>query len=117
MNLEPYLATLRRRDDALRIAGVQRAEAARARLPEVVRILVEDFGVQRVILFGSLRWGTLHETSDIDLAVTGLAPESYWRALDRVTRAAERPVDLVPLDEASASLRARIDADGEVLHG
>lgn len=117
VDLEPYLATLRRRDDALRADGVQRAEAARARLPEVVRILVDEFGVQRVVLFGSLRRGTLHERSDIDLAVKGLAADAYWRALDRATRAAERPVDLIPLEEASPSLRARIDADGEVLHG
>ena len=117
MSLEPYLATLRRRDAALRADALRRAEAARARLPEVVRVLVEEFGVTRVVLFGSLRWGALHERSDLDIAVSGLASDAYWRALDRVTCAAGRAVDLVPLEEASASLRARIDADGEVLLG
>ena len=41
MDLEPYLATLRRRDDSARSAREVRAKDVRARLPEVVRILIE----------------------------------------------------------------------------
>ena len=117
MDLEPYLRTLRRRDDALVAEQERRSSAIRARLPEVVRILVEELGVRRVVLFGSLRGGSFHERSDLDLAVAGLDPRVYWRALDLVGRAAGVEVDLVLLEEASPSLRRRIDEDGELLHG
>ena len=96
---------------------IDNARRARSQLPEVVRVLVEELGVRRVILFGSLLDGRLHERSDIDLAVEGLAPERYWEALWRCSKAAQRHVDLVPLGEASASLRDHIRERGEVLYG
>ena len=117
MDLEPYLQTLRGRDRALEAERARRGAEVHARLPEVVRILVEEFGVKRVVLFGSLRSGSLHERSDLDLAVAGLNGGDYFRALDRVARAAGIDVDLVPFEEASASLRARIDSEGELLFG
>jgi predicted nucleotidyltransferase len=117
MDLEPYLHVLRARGRALHAARVQRARAVRERLAEVVRVLVEDFQVHRVTLFGSLRRGELYGDSDLDLAVEGLDPYDYWRALDRVTVAAGIPVDLVRVEEASAPVVARIEDDGEVLHG
>src|SRR5438874_2114145 len=117
MDLEPYLRTLRERDRAARAARARRAAEVRARLPEVVRLLVEEFHVRRVVLFGSLRRGELYRGSDLDLAIEGLDPADYWRALDRVTVAAGISVDLVPIDEARPSVRARIDEDGEPLHG
>lgn len=117
MDLDPYLETLRRRDRSLVLERRERALNVRARLPDVTRILVEEFSVRRVVLFGSLCFDELDERSDLDLAVEGLRPEDYWRALDRVTRAAGLPVDLVPLEEASPSLRSHIDEAGEPLHG
>lgn len=117
VDLEPYLRTLRRRDRDLRAARRARAAAVRDRLPEVIRILVGEFGADRVVLFGSLCRGELHERADLDLAVTRLAPEDYFRALARLAEVAGVPVDLVPLEEAGPSLRARIEAEGQVLHG
>ncbi|MSP59786.1 MAG: nucleotidyltransferase domain-containing protein [Myxococcales bacterium] len=117
MDLGPYLRTMRLRDQALREARARRAEESRARLPELVRILVEEFHARRVALFGSLTRNELQGHSDIDLAVLGLAPRDYWRALDRLCLAAGRPVDLVPIEEASDSLLARLEAAGEILHG
>jgi predicted nucleotidyltransferase len=94
-----------------------RAHEARLRLPSVAALLVERFGVRRIVLFGSLLEGRLHERSDIDLGVEGLAPERYWEALWRCAAAAGRHVDLVPLEDVGDSLRAHIAAFGEVLHG
>ena len=70
-----------------------------------------------MILFGSLLDGALHETSDVDIAVEGLGPARYWEALWRCDRLMGRHVDIVPLDEASDSLRERITEVGEVLFG
>ena len=82
-------------------------EAARA----CMQLLRERFGVRRVILFGSVAGQTpWHERSDIDLAVEGLAPSelltAYTACRDLLPRDVE--LDLVPLEQASPELRARI---------
>lgn len=116
MNVEPYLENLKRRGHATREERLGRAEKTRSRLAETVRILVDEFAVRRILVFGSLLTGELHERSDVDLAVEGLSSSDYWRALDRVTVALGVSVDLVSLEEASDSLRARILEEGEVVH-
>ena len=86
-------------------------------LPAVVEVLAREFGVRRVILFGSLVSGFVDRDSDIDLAVEGLPGRSYFAALLRVEAVAGVHVDLIPLEEVSPSLRRLIDDRGEVLHG
>lgn len=94
----------------------RRAAIMRARLPGVVEVLVRDFGIRRIVLFGSLARGVARAGSDIDLAVEGLASGSYFAALVRAEQAAETGVDLVPLEEATESLRRLVETHGEVLH-
>ena len=96
----------RRRSEALR---ARRAELL-ARLPEVARVLVESFGCTRVALLGSLRSGELFdERSDVDLAVWGLAKERYFSALAEAEERLGAPVDLIPYEEATESMRRTID--------
>lgn len=117
MDVTPYLANIRRVQADREAGDRRRGDEARARLPELVRLLAERFGVHRVVLFGSLLRGRLHERSDVDLAVAGLAPERYWEALWRCEDVAGRHVDLVPLEDASGSLLERIESEGETLLG
>lgn len=117
MDLESYLPNLRARDREM--GEVRRARARRIddRLPAIVRALVEEFSVTRVVLFGSLLSGELHERSDLDLAVAGLPPDQYWRALDTVSQKAGIAVDLIRLEEATGPLAERISREGRVLYG
>ncbi len=68
---------------------------------ECARILKEEFGAHKVVLFGSLLnhermwWG-----SDIDLAVWGLPEEDYFRAGAAVERGHDFSVDLVEVQHA-----------------
>jgi predicted nucleotidyltransferase len=117
MDLAPYVATLRARERALRDDRARWTKEARSRLPDLVRILHQEFNARRIILFGSLARDDVREDSDIDLAVDGLAPRDYWRALDRLISTAGRAVDLVPLEGAPESLRDRLAREGEVLLG
>jgi len=117
MDVSPYLEhqrALAEREDA---AARARAADARERLPSLVELLVGRYGVTRVWLFGSLLEGVLHERSDIDVAVEGLAPVQYWDAGWRCDDVMGRPVDLVPVEDAPPSLIARIREEGELLHG
>lgn len=60
---------------------------------------LKGLGAKEVYVFGSAVRGTLRENSDIDMAVSGLPPEVFFRAMGRASRALGRPVDLVDLDE------------------
>jgi predicted nucleotidyltransferase len=55
-------------------------------------------GAREVYLFGSASTGKMRPNSDIDIAVSGLPPASFFRAMARASRALGRPVDLVDLD-------------------
>jgi len=56
-------------------------------------------GAREVYVFGSAATGRLREGSDVDLAVSGLPPEVFFRAMGRASRILECPLDLVDLDE------------------
>jgi len=84
---------------------------------ECARLLKEQFGARRVILFGSLAGqGPWHEGSDIDLAVEGIPPEDFFRAYaacgDLLPPGIE--LDLIPLEDAYPEMRARILGEVEM---
>lgn len=56
-------------------------------------------GAREVYLFGSAAHGQMREDSDIDLAVSGLPPELFYRAGAAAEDALGRTLDLVDLDE------------------
>jgi predicted nucleotidyltransferase len=89
-----------------------------ARLPQVVRLLAEDFGITRVLLFGSLARGTAGPTSDVDLLVDGLPLERLIEASARADRSlAEANADLVPADRVRPEVLTRALAEGILLYG
>ena len=64
---------------------------------------VESYGATQVILVGSLCRGEFGDGSDIDLAVSGVSPELFFRAGADLERAAAGvKVDLVPLESANS---------------
>ena len=106
-------------DDRTRQAIVDRVFRDRARRPEILEqmrqrqqqgwavarraahILKTEFGVERVVLFGSmLDVKALTWRSDIDLAVWGLAAGDLFKAGAAIERGHEFGIDLVPIEEA-----------------
>ena len=65
-------------------------------------------------LFGSLAHAAWYMAdSDIDLAVEGLKARDYfqaWRVVEELVQ--DRPVDLIEIERASASLRKAIERHG-----
>jgi predicted nucleotidyltransferase len=86
-------------------------EAAR----RLARLLHEDLGVRRVLLFGSLARGRFTEHSDIDLAVEGTDALSWYRALRHADAITDFRFSLLPLEQASEHLRRTIEAEAIVL--
>lgn len=74
----------------------------------------EQFGAQRVILFGSLAHGHwFGPKSDIDLAAEGIQASDFWRAwcaLDEIDSDFE--INLIAIESASASLQEALAQEG-----
>jgi predicted nucleotidyltransferase len=80
-------------------------------------ILKEQFGAQRVVIFGSALFAhRFHQHSDVDLAVWGLDEKVYYRAVARLLDIEPTiPVDLVEAELASAPLLRAIEKEGVTL--
>ena len=61
--------------------------------------VLKSFGATDVYLFGSVTKGTDNEHSDIDLAVSGIPPEDFFKAMGTTMNAIKKEFDLVDLDE------------------
>ena len=97
---------LERRDRALDVAR-RGADLLRA-----------SFGARHVAMFGSLVAAPerFDAHSDVDLAVWGLDGAAYFRAVAQLLALDPSiQVDLVRIEDASESLRARIDAESKTL--
>lgn len=73
-------------------------ESMKARISQAAAAL-KAAGAREVYLFGSAAVGTVREGSDIDLAVSGLPPEKFFKAMGVAEDILQRPLDLVDLDE------------------
>lgn len=108
VDVETLAAAWRRRRVSRQARLEERAARARESARRAARVLTDEFRASRVWMFGSLAWGRVHDESDLDLAVEGLAPERTFAALSRVSSVAGEQVDLVPLESCAESLRRRI---------
>ena len=115
VSIAEIAANLRRRQEQRRTRARQRAARFRASLPAARELLCARLGAGQVWVFGSLARGDARETSDVDLAVEGLAPERYFSALADLMALFGGPVDLVRIEEASPSLTQRIRDEGQAL--
>lgn len=79
-------------------------------------LLLENFEIEAVYLFGSLVWSDIHAPeTDIDLAVKGLPPEKLLEAVGQLERESKFPVDLVELEKLPDHLQQRILSEGKLL--
>ncbi len=105
----------RERNDRNKQEEIERKNNAMDKASRMASYLKTRYRVQKVYLFGSLLWGK-HFTvsSDIDLLVIGFpASEDFWEALAAVEHIAMPfPVSLVLADDASPSLRGKVEREG-----
>lgn len=68
-----------------------------AELHRYVDLLVRYYAPQRILLFGSLAAGEVHEYSDIDLIVVAESQRSFWERLVEVNTLLrpQVPVDIL----------------------
>lgn len=98
---------------------VELLKEARDAAEHASRILIDEFGAERVYLFGSLLTKEdFSICSDIDIAVEGLKVELYFKALSRVWNVLPNGIklDLVPMEDTDEYLKSKILATGVVLY-
>lgn len=72
-------------------------------------------GASAVYLFGSQAAATAHADSDVDIAVKGLPPQRFFRAMADAQAVLDRVLDLVDLDEPSPFVDYLLQS-GELRH-
>lgn len=112
-----YRAAARQRQQQRSDHQHQRHQLGLTVAQQAADLLKHEFGVKKVVLFGSmLTPATIHERSDVDLAVWGLNPKDYYQAVGQLL--ALNPnlsVDLVEAESASPRLLQAIESTGVAL--
>ena len=60
--------------------------------------LLKSEGCKSVFLFGSMVTGNIHQSSDIDIGITGLPPKKFFRVSASLDREITNKIDLVDFD-------------------
>jgi uncharacterized protein len=110
--LEIYRISARKREAILHKQVEERRHLAWEIARRAAKILKEEFGVSRVVVFGSLLHPELyHLRSDIDLGGWGI--QNYFRAVSRLMDIdPEFEIDLVPIEDARPGILATIEKEG-----
>ena len=116
---KPYIEAAIRRPGLPGPTPTERAEREKllSRIREAAAMLKARFGIPRVVLFGSLaHMAWFRPDTDVDLAVEGLSGGDYWNAWRVVEDTiGDRPVDLIEIETAGASLQRAIQLYGIAL--
>ena len=104
-----------------------RVETLQEELKTVVEKLVQDYGAQCVILFGSAATGKLSEESDIDLLVIKDTNLSFYDRLHEVAETVEwthafeiivyTPQEFESMKKTNTFVKREIWEKGQVLYG
>ena len=112
--LKVYRQTAKRREEEERRNLKLRFQEAWRVARLAADFLFKNFGACKVFVFGSLLNEELfHLKSDIDLAVLGLDEKHYYRAQGQLLALdSEFEIDLILMEEASESLKEKIESEG-----
>jgi predicted nucleotidyltransferase len=93
-----------------------KARQVRNNLEPIIKLLVDEFGATKIILFGSLLTNKFHQESDIDLAVEGIQSRDYFRALAKVNDLGECPIDLKPMEDLDPYFLGKVLQKGQCIY-
>jgi len=115
--MREYRATFQRRMEDEYSALEERREMAWELAHRAALLLKDRFGASQVIVFGSLVHGHwFSQSSDLDLAASGLKPEDYFLAVARLQDLSPLfSIDLVDLDRCRPELKKSIVQEGMAL--
>ena len=80
---------------------------------ETAAAVLKAAGAREVYVFGSAASGKARADSDVDLAVSGLPPKVFFRAMSDAESVLGRSLDLIDLDEDTPFTRY-LRSEGEL---
>jgi predicted nucleotidyltransferase len=95
----------------------ERWQQAQRLARQAASLLLEKFSARRVVLFGSAaERSSFTRWSDVDLAVWGVPPESFYAAVAAVTSlSTDIPVDIVDAEQCGEGIKETIEREGLAL--
>ncbi len=116
--LDGYVSGWRERVHARAAREAALSEQRWSRVRLVASVLVRDFGVHRVVVFGSLARGEARADSDVDLLVEGLPTHRLIDATATANRLmGDAMVDVVPVQLARPEVLSRALSEGVDVRG
>ena len=91
----------------------------RSRMKDKITIATEylkSIGCKEIILFGSLAHGSADDSADIDLAVSGISPRTYFKTVAEISSIVGWKVDLVTMDYISKEFSEEIRKEGKTIY-
>ena len=106
-------AAIKRQKETEAEVGQRRQKAWRL-ARQAAHLLRQDFGVSRIVVFGSLARGYgFTRWSDVDIAAWGISPTDTFRAIGAVMDLDDEiAINLVDVNTARPTLLATIERDG-----
>ncbi|MHA1301362.1 MAG: nucleotidyltransferase family protein [Candidatus Helarchaeota archaeon] len=77
---------------------------------------LKSIGSKGIIIFGSIARKTYDNFSDIDIAIKGISPRVYFKALAELSPLIGKKVDLILLDFVSKEFVYRIRNEGKLVY-
>ena len=116
--MQQYRAAARRSQAQKAAQLALRHQRAWCVAQQAAQILRTDFGVARVVVFGSVCFRHLfHPHSDVDLAVWGLEESLYYQAVGRLQGLdPDIAVDVIEVEQAPHALQEVIQQTGVPLY-
>ena len=110
IEISPYIVRSKQREHERRKALKRSHDNAWSLALTSAKFLRDNFGVTRIVVFGSVAQSELfHPGSDVDLAVWGLYPSVYFRAVGQLQALDPQiSIDLIMFEEAPESLQREI---------
>lgn len=97
--------------------NLEEKKKAREVLNKIKQVLIEEFCVNKIILFGSLLTDKFDEESDIDLAVEGIKKSDFFHAFAVVNDLGIKyMVDLKPLEDLEPYFLEKVLKKGECIY-
>lgn len=113
-DIDVYVTTAKRKREQEQDELILREERAWETARRAAILLKEQFGVSRVVVFGSLvHKGCFTRWSDVDIATWGISPEDTFCAMSTVMDAAtDIEINLVDVGVCRPELLAVIEREG-----
>lgn len=112
--IREYQKCLTKREEKKKKYLLQRYQEAWSVAKEAAKLLYNKYHAKKIVVFGSLKDPFyFNKWSDIDLAVWGITPDMYFKAVaEIISLSSEYKIDIIDPEDCNDSLRKMIEKEG-----